>query len=141
MQDARTGRKQSDSVIGLHRPFDETEALCVAADLQRHVSGQRVRCTGVVEGQGVVENHVDRNLRADVLDGPAERLDRAADGGQIAEQGNSGSAVEHDAADRERQLVLACGARLPESEIAHLLLGHAAAIAMAHHRFQHDAQR
>ena len=96
------GGNKPDTVISLHRPFHEAEPLGIAADFQLHVPRQRVGRAVEVDGQGVIEHHVDRNFRPDRERGIAEPLHRSADGREIAKQRDAGGAIENDAADGER---------------------------------------
>ena len=141
MEDSGAGRKKPYAVIGLHGPFDEAEALGVAADLQLHVSRQRVGRTVKVDGQCMVENHINRHFGPDAARRIAKPLNRAADCRQIAQQRNSGRAIKNDAPNRERNFGIASRPCLPAREIANLAFVRPLAIAIPYKRFQHHPQR
>ena len=141
VKNAPARRHQAYAVIGLHRPLHEAEALVVALDLQLHVARERVGCTVVIDGQGVIERHVHRHSRTDGLGCVAHARDGTADGGEIAQQRNPCCAVEHDAPDGIRHFVFALSVELPVCERAHLRFGDTLAVTVAQQRFEHDAQR
>ncbi len=67
--------------------------------------------------------------------------DRAPHGREIAEQRYARRAIEHDAADYERNLRRARRVGLPAREVEDVLLEHRLAIAISKQRFEDDADR
>ena len=59
------GGNSLNAVIGLHRPFDEAEALGIALVLQFHVAGERVGRAVIIDRERMIEHHVDRHPRLD----------------------------------------------------------------------------
>ena len=140
VHDADARRHHAEGVEGLHAPLDEAVALQVALEFDAHVQIERVFDVVVVDLHRVVDHQVDRHQRLDDLRIAALLLGHAAHGGQVAQQRYAGEVLQDDARDDERNLAGALGRRLPAGEFAHVLLGDAAAIAVAQQGFEHDAQ-
>ncbi len=140
MQDARARRKQPDAVIGPRRPFYELVALAVALDVERHVPRHRVLGAVVIDGQRVIERHVDGDRRADRAGIRPGAADGSPDRGEVAEERNARRAVQDEPGDGERHLALARVVRPPVGEVADMPVCDAPSVAVAHHRFQYDPQ-
>ncbi len=139
VHDADAGRHDLEGVERLHAPFHEAVALVVALELQLHVQLQRVGAVVVVDLHRVVHHQVHRHQRLDDLRVVALCGGGIAHGGEVGQQRHAGEVLQHDARDHERDLFGARRVRLPVRQFAHMLFGHLLAVAVAQHRFQHDA--
>ena len=139
MQNSEAGRYQPYAPVCLRRPFHEAEALTVAFNFELHVAPQGLRRPVVIDGEGVIERHVDRHFGFHQCRRMAAALHGAAQGGEIAEQRNARRAVQHDAAHDERDFGRALRVRLPAGQIEHVCLEHLAAIAIPEQRLEDDA--
>ena len=140
MQNPEAGRYQPYAPVCLRRPFHEAEALTVAFNFELHVAPQGLRRPVVIDGEGVIERHVDRYFGFHQCRRMAAALHGAAQGGEIAKERNARRAVQHDAAHDERDFGRALRVRLPAGQIEHVCLEYLAAIAIPEQRLEDDAQ-
>jgi hypothetical protein len=141
MHDADAGRHDLEGIERLHAPFHELVALGVALEFHFHVEPQRIRAVVVIDLDRVIHHQVHRHQRFDDLRVFAHRSCGIAHRGEIGEQRHTGEILQHDARHDERDLLGARRVRLPAGELAHMPLGYLFAVAVAQHRFQHDADR
>ena len=141
MHDADTGRHDLECFEGLHAPFHELVALLVPLEFQLHVEVECILGAVVVDLHRVVHHQVDRHQRLDDLGVLAHLVRHAAHRGEVGQQRHAGEILQHDACHYERDLFGAWRIRLPVRQLAHMRLGDLLAVAVAQHRFQHDADR
>ena len=141
VDDAEARRHDAERVERLHAPLHELVALLVALKFQLHVQVERVLAAVVVDHDRVVDHQIDGHQRLDGLGLLAERCGSAAHGSQIGQQRHAGEVLQHDTRNDEGNLVGALGVRLPVGKLLHMLGHHLLAVAIAQHRFEHDAQR
>ena len=77
----------------------------------------------------------------DLLGVPAQPGGHAAHGSQVGQQRHAGEVLQHHARDDERDFVLAVCVGRPVRQLLDMLGRDLAAIAVAQHRFEHDADR
>src|SRR5471032_871063 len=141
VDDAEARRHDAEGVEGLHAPFHELVALVVAREFQLHVQVQRAFFTEVIDGDRVVDHQVDRHQRLDLFRVDAHLVGHVAHRGQVGQQRHAGEVLQHDARHYERDLVGAIAGRRPAGQLLDVFFGDLFAVAIAQHRFQHDADR
>ena len=139
VDDADAGRDDAECFEGLLPPFEKLVTLTVALELHLEVETQRVGTAEEVDLHGVVDDQIDRNEGLDHGGILARRGDRIAHGGQVDQEGHTGEILQHDAGDHERNLLGGRLLRLPRGKDSHILLADFAAVAIAEHGFQDDA--
>ena len=95
----------------------------------------------MVDLDRVIDDQIDGDQRLDQLGIFAHALRDAAHRGEIAQQRHAGKVLKHDPGDDKRYFVGARRGRRPAAKFANVLLGDFLAVAVAQHRFQHDAYR
>jgi hypothetical protein len=95
----------------------------------------------VVDGDRVVDHQVHRHQRLDLLGVLAHLVGDVAHGGQVGQQRHAGEVLQHHAGDDERDLIDALGGGAPVGQLLDVFFGDLLAVAVAQHRFQHDADR
>ncbi len=141
VHDAKARRHHAKGVKGLHAPFHELVALAVALKFELHVQVERILLAVVIDHDGVVHHQVHGHQRLDLLGVLAQLGSHAAHGGQVGQQRHTGEVLQHHARNDKRDLILARGLGRPLGELLHMLGSHFAPIAIAQHRFEHDANR
>ncbi|MNV28965.1 hypothetical protein D3C71_1201730 [compost metagenome] len=141
VHDAKARRHHAKRVEGLHAPLHELVALAVALEFELHVQVERILLAVVVDHDGVVHHQVHGHQRLDLLGVIAQFHGHAAHGGQVGQERHAGEVLQHHAGDDKRNLVRTRGIGRPVRKLLHMLGGHLAAIAIAQHRFEHDADR
>ena len=141
MHDADARRHHAEGVEGLHAPLHELVALAVALELDLHVAAQRVGRAVVVHLHRVVDHQVDRHQRFDELGVAALLHCHVTHRGQVGEQRHAGEVLQHHTGDHEGDLGSALCGRLPVGQFTHVGFGHFLTVAVAQHRFEHDADR
>ncbi len=89
----------------------------------------------------VVHDEIDRDHRLDQFGTVALFNGNVAHRREIDEQWHAGEILQHHAGDDEGDFCRARCLGLPVGEFAHMVFGHLAAVAMAQHRLEHDADR
>lgn len=141
VHDPDSGRYDPDPVEGLRAPFQETVALAVARELDLHVLAQCIGAAVAVDLHRVVDDEIRRHARFDHSGIAAQPHCGGAHCGEVDEQRHAGEVLEEHAGDDERHFLGARGVRRPGGERAHVLFGDTAAVAVAQHGLEHDADR
>ncbi len=139
VHDAKARRHHAKGVKGLHAPLHELVALAVALEFELHVQVERVFLAIVINHDGVVHHQIDRHQGFDLLGVFAQLGGHAAHGGQVGQQRHAGKVLQHHARDDKRDLVLARRLGSPMGELLHMFSRDLASVAIAQHRFEHDA--
>ena len=140
VHDAKTRRYHAKGVKRLHAPLHELVALVVALKLQLHVQVKRVLFTVVVDHDGVVHHQINWHQWLNELWVFTQLNGHTAHGGQVSEQGHTGKVLQHHARHHKRNFLRPAGIGLPVGQLGNVLGSHALAVAVAQHRFKHDAQ-
>ena len=141
VDDAEARRHDAEGVERAHAPFHELVALAVALELELHVEVERLLGAEVVDHHRVVDDQVDRHQRLDRLRILVHRRGDAAHRSQVGEQRHAGEVLQHHPRDDERDLVRAVRRRMPVGDLLDMLGRHQAAVAVAQHALEHDADR
>src|SRR5262245_47800927 len=139
MHDADAGRDDLEGVEGLHPPLQKLIARAVALEFDLHIFPQRVRRAGDVDLHRVVNDQVYGNQRLDDLRTSAEARHGRTHRGQVYEQRHAGEILQDYASHDERDFGRAGGRRLPIGQGAHVIFLDLLTVAVAQHRFEHDA--
>jgi hypothetical protein len=141
VHDADARRHHLERGEGLHAPLQEPVTLGIALEFHLHVEIERVGGVVVVDLDRVVDHQIDRHQRLDPRRILAEPGGGAAHGREIAQQRHAGEILQKDAGDDEGNLRAAGRVGLPAGELPDMCLGDLVPVAVAHQRFQNDAQR
>src|SRR5215470_2573093 len=139
MHDADAGRDDLERVEGLHPPFQKLITRAVAPEFDLHIFPQRVGRAGDVDLHRVVNDQIYGNQRLDELRVLAEASHGRTHRGQVYEQRHAGEILQDYAGYDERDFGHAGGRRLPIGQSAHVVFLNLLAVAVAQHRFEHDA--
>src|SRR5262245_332917 len=139
MHDADAGRDDFECVEGLHPPFQKLIARAVALEFYLHVFPQRVGRAGDVDLHRVVDDQVYGNQRLDDLRVLAEARHGRTHRGQVYEQRHAGEILQDYAGHDERDFGHEGGRRPPIGQGAYVGFLGLLAVAVAQHRFEHDA--
>ena len=139
VHDADAGRNDFEGVERLHAPFQKLVALPVALEFHLHVlrsasaAPAKSTCTewSTTRSTGTSGSMIFGFLPS--------RADRRAHRRQIDQQRHAGKVLQHDPRDHERDFLRAARVGLPFGEFADVLFGDLFAVAVAQHRFQHEA--
>ncbi len=141
MHDTDARRHDLECVERLHAPLHELVALGVALEFDFHVEVERILGAVMIDLNRMVDDQVDRHQRLDDLRILTHAVGHVAHRGEVAQQRNAGEVLQNDARDHEGNLLGAGRIRRPAGELTHMLFGDLLAVAVAQHRFEHDADR
>ena len=128
VHDAGAGRNDLEVVERGLAPAEELVALAVALVLDLDVALERVLGAEEVGDDGVVDDHLGRRERVDLVGVAAEGDDGLAHGGEVDDAGNAGEVLHDDARRRELDLGVGLGGGHPRAERLDLLLGDVRAV-------------
>ena len=139
VHDAKARWHHTEGVKGLHAPLHKFIAFAVALELKLHVQVQRLLGTEVVHHDGVVHHQVHRHKGFNFFGVGAQLARCAAHRGQIDQQGHASEVLQHHPGHHKRNFFGTRSLGFPLRHLGHVLGGDLFAIAVAQHRFEHDA--
>ena len=89
----------------------------------------------------MIDYQIHGNQWLDVFWILAHFLCNATHGSEVSEQGDTGEVLQHNAGDYEGDFIRTRCIGLPIGELAYVRFGDLFAVAVAQHRFEHDADR
>ncbi len=117
VHDARPPRRDDLEVVERSlTPAQELVALAVALVLDLDVALDRVRAAEQVGDDRVVDDHLGRRERVDLVRVAAEGRDGLAHGSEVDDAGNAGEVLHDHARGRELDLGVGLGRRVPRAE-------------------------
>jgi len=140
MHDAGAWRYDTKRLEGRHAPLQELVAFAIAPEFELHVEVERVGAAVVIDGDRVIDDQIDRHPRFDACRIVALGCRRIAHRREIGKQRNAGKVLQHHAGDDKGNFVQALGVGAPFGELPDVIVGHQMTVAVAQHRFEHDAQ-
>ncbi len=125
-----TGARGDDLEVvkGALAPTQELVSLGVALVLEFDVALEGVRAAEDVEDDGVVDDHLGRGQRVDLVRIAAEGGDGLPHGGQVDDTRDAGEVLHEDAGRRELDLDARIGGRVPVAECFDVVLGDVGAV-------------
>src|SRR5205823_9759044 len=121
VHDADPRRHDLERVERLHAPLHELVTLGVALEFDLHVEVERIPGAVVIDLHRMVDDEIDGHQRLDQLRVPAHALRDAAHRGEVAQQGNAGEILQHDARYDEGNFLGSGRVRSPAGGVARVL--------------------
>ena len=139
VNDADSRRNHAEGLKGLLAPFEELIAFAIPLEFYFEVQAQRIGRTEEVHLHRVIDHKIHRHQRLDDLGILLQFGDRGAHCCEIDQERHAGEVLQHDARDDEGNLLLRGRLCIPCGQSLDVLLRNLLAIAVAEHRFKHDA--
>ena len=141
VHDAGVGRHHAEIAKGTLAPAQERIALTVALELHTSVVSQRMRAAVFVDLYRMVDDHLGRGQRVDLLGIAAQTGDGFAHGGQINHAGHAGEVLHDHARWRERDFVTGGSLGIPVEQGFNVCPCDVDAVFKTQLVFQQDLQR
>ena len=141
MHDANARRNDFEFFKRLHPPFEKLIAFGIALKLFVHIEVQCLLRTLIIDHHRMVDYQINGHERLNLFWVKAHGRNGGAHGSQIGQQRYTSEILQHHACDHKGNFLCAWRVGLPIGQLRHVLGANQIAIAMAHDRFEHDANR